>query len=81
MVVSGQLHVPVALPIPPSGKEPPVPIVQEDGWGPELILKRRKISYPYQEITHDSSDFNLLIMKKVFSSVLVILFYNPFLYI
>jgi hypothetical protein len=33
--VSGQRHVPAALYLP--GKGPPVPIVQEAGWAPELV--------------------------------------------
>jgi hypothetical protein len=39
MGVSGQLHAPAAL-LPP-GKGPPVPIVQEAGWAPELVWTQR----------------------------------------
>jgi hypothetical protein len=40
MEVSGQLHAPDAL---PPGKEPLVPIGQEDGWTPVLdaVVKRK----------------------------------------
>jgi hypothetical protein len=37
MGVSGQRHAPAATP----GKGPPVPIVQEAGWAPELIWTQR----------------------------------------
>jgi hypothetical protein len=37
--VSGQHHAPAAL-LPP-GKGPPVPIVQEAGWAPELVWTQR----------------------------------------
>jgi hypothetical protein len=33
--VSGQHHVPAAL---PPGKRPPVPIEKEAGWAPESVL-------------------------------------------
>jgi hypothetical protein len=39
MGVSGQLHAPAAL-LPPE-KRPPVPIVQEAGWAPELVWTQR----------------------------------------
>jgi hypothetical protein len=39
MGVSGQRHAPAAL-LPP-GKGPPVPIVQEAGWAPELVWTQR----------------------------------------
>jgi hypothetical protein len=35
MEVSDQLHAPATF---PQGKQPPVPIRQEDGWAPELVL-------------------------------------------
>jgi hypothetical protein len=43
MEVSGQPHVLVALLL---GKQPPVPIVEDAGWAPELvwIIWRREIS-------------------------------------
>jgi hypothetical protein len=34
MEVSGQLHVPAAL---PPGKKPPVAMEEEGGWAPELV--------------------------------------------
>jgi hypothetical protein len=37
--VSGQHHTPAALY--PRGKDPPVPIVQEDGWAPEPVWTQR----------------------------------------
>jgi hypothetical protein len=37
MEVSGLIHAPAAL---PPGKDPSVPIVQEDGWAPEPVWKR-----------------------------------------
>jgi hypothetical protein len=37
--LSGQRHAPAALY--PPGKDPPVPIVQEAGWAPELALTQR----------------------------------------
>jgi hypothetical protein len=45
MEVSGQLHVPAALPL---GKEPTVPTGQEAGWAPEPVwtLWRREKSCP-----------------------------------
>jgi len=39
MGVSGQRHAPAALL--PQGKEPPVLIVQEAGWAPELVWTQR----------------------------------------
>jgi hypothetical protein len=39
MAVSGQRHAPAAL-LPP-GKGPPVPIIQEAGWGPEPVWTQR----------------------------------------
>jgi hypothetical protein len=39
MGVSGQRHAPAAL-LPP-GRGPPVPIVQEAGWAPELVWTQR----------------------------------------
>jgi hypothetical protein len=39
MGVSGQHHAPAALL--PLGKGPPVPIVQEAGWAPELVWTQR----------------------------------------
>jgi hypothetical protein len=39
MGVSGQRHAPAALL--PSGKGPPVPIVQEAGWAPEPVWTQR----------------------------------------
>jgi hypothetical protein len=39
MGVSGQRHAPAALL--PSGKGPPVPIVQEVGWAPEPVWTQR----------------------------------------
>jgi hypothetical protein len=40
MGVSGQHHAPAALY--PWGKGPPVPIVQEAGWAPELVWTQRQ---------------------------------------
>jgi hypothetical protein len=39
MVVSSQLHTPVAL---PSGKEPSVPVGYEAGWAPGRVWTRRR---------------------------------------
>jgi hypothetical protein len=39
MGVSGQRHAPAALL--PLGKGPPVPIVQEAGWAPDLVWTQR----------------------------------------
>jgi hypothetical protein len=39
MRVSGQRHTPAALY--PWGKGPPVPIVQEAGWAPDLVWTQR----------------------------------------
>jgi hypothetical protein len=52
--VSGQLHVPAAL---PSGKEPAVPIGQEVGWTPQPIWTtwRRENSCPYRDSNSDHS--------------------------
>jgi hypothetical protein len=36
MEVNGQFYALAAL---PQGKEPPVPIVQEAGWAPELAVE------------------------------------------
>jgi hypothetical protein len=46
--VSGQLHVPAAL---PSGRESPITIVWEAGWSPELVwmLWRRENLSSYRE--------------------------------
>jgi len=42
MEVSGQLHVPAAL---PSGTKPLLPIVQEAGWAPEATYILKLHSY------------------------------------
>jgi hypothetical protein len=54
MEVSGQLHVPAAL---PPGKEPLVPTGQEVGWTPEPVwmIWRRGNSWPYQDLNSDPS--------------------------
>jgi hypothetical protein len=39
MGVSGQRHAPAALY--PPGKGPPIPVVQEAGWAPELVRTQR----------------------------------------
>jgi hypothetical protein len=50
--VSGQLHVPTAL---PPGKGAPVPIGQEVGWTPETVwtISRRENSWPYRDWNPD----------------------------
>jgi len=53
MEVGGQFHAPTAL---PPGKEPLVPIGQEDGWGPEPFwtrLWREKFRAPARNWTKE----------------------------
>jgi hypothetical protein len=54
--VSGQLHVPAAL---PPGKKPPVPVGQVAGWGPAPVWTtwRRENSWLYRDSNSDPSVF------------------------
>jgi hypothetical protein len=73
MGVSGQLHAPAAL-FPPR-KGPPVPIVQESGWAPELVWTQ-KLEEKYLA---SAGDLAASIPRHIFTSVNILCDFVAFL--